>query len=230
MLATPPVDVASLACEMRPYTTTLYADAERKRPVSLPAASTIRKCADPAEGSQVLTKPDSGGTEMCVFYEFGVDAKVPDVQSLPRQMGVAKALADKACPAINPAHQAYPGKDWFFLSQDVTLPNAFKVKEKIEKEGLAYLRAQKALPADAGKDPAAQLNLYGIAEAKAIECRKNATMFQGRYAACYKAQAYGPSLGRGWTFVVALTKKGEYQFIDSSRVAAPHAPTVAPVK
>src|SRR4051812_11735265 len=91
MLAALPVDAAPLACEMRPFHDTLFADAARKRPVSLPEGATRRTCADPAEGAQVLTKPDSGGTEMCVFYEFGVDPKVPDVQSAPRKMGVTRS-------------------------------------------------------------------------------------------------------------------------------------------
>jgi hypothetical protein len=225
MLATAPVDIALLACEMKPYTAVLYADAAKKRPISLPPGSTLRQCSDPAEGAQVLTKPDSGGTVMCVFYEFGVDGKQPEVQIGLRKAGVTKSLPDKSCPAIAYGRLSYPGKEWFFLSDGVTLPNAFKVEAKVEKEGLAYLAAQKVQGATPGTGSAEQLNLYSISPAPAIACRKNASFSEGRYAACYKAEAYSQGMGRGWTFVVALSNKGEYKFVEAYRTVVAQRPT-----
>lgn len=217
MFAAAPIDVAPLECEMKPYTTVLYADAAKKRPVSLPPRSTIRTCADPSEGSQVLTKPDSGGTEACVFYELGVDAKDPTVQAKPRKTGVSASFPDKGCPPISYGRLSYPGKEWFFLFDGVALANAHKVKAKIETEGLAYLSAQKVQGAKAGAGKEDQLNLYSVAAAPAAACRKNATFFQGRYAACYKAESYNKAMGRGWTFIVALSKTGNYDFIEVVR-------------
>ena len=105
MFALPPADAVPLECIMQPYTMVLYADAEKKRPVSLPPDSLLRKCTAPGESSQVLTKPDSGGTEMCVTYEMGVDAKNPDIQTTVRKTGAAKSA-----PAKTAATKAAPAK------------------------------------------------------------------------------------------------------------------------
>ncbi|WP_426102706.1 hypothetical protein [Massilia sp. TSP1-1-2] len=219
MLAATPVDVAPLECEMRPYMTTLYADPAKKSKVNLPLGATLRKCSSPAEGSQVLTAPDSGGTEMCVLYEFGVDANKADVQIGKMRTGVGKSLADKKCPAIDYGKQSYPGKDYFFLSDNVPLPNAFAIKARVETAGLAFLKdEQKARkdgkPAiDFGNSP---LGVASISQAPALECRQHASFFEGRYAACYRAEFYNKAVRGGWTLLIALNKKREYQFIESA--------------
>lgn len=228
MLAALPADVAALECEVRPYVAALYADAAKTRRIELPAGAILRKCAQPAEGARVLTKPDSGGTEMCVFYEFSVDPKNLELHTGVERTGVAKSRADKSCPAVDYGKQSYPGKDWFYLANNVALPNAFKIKTKVETEGLAFLKAEKAGTTDP-KKPATDfgnspLNLQGISVAPTAACRKGATFFQGRYAACYRAHFYNQTVRGGWSLVVALNKNGEYRFIESA-----HEPE-APVK
>ena len=219
MLAATPVDVAPLACEMRPYMKTLHVDPARKAKVNLPLGATLRKCSSPAEGSQVLTVPDSGGTEMCVFYEFGVDPDKFDVQIRKMRSGVAKALPDKKCPPIDYGKQSYPGKDYFFLFDNVALPNAFAIKARMETAGLAFLKQEQTErkdgkpPVDFGNSP---LRMASIAEAPSGECRKHAGMFEGRYAACYRAEFYNQTVRGGWTLLIALTSKREYKFIESA--------------
>lgn len=220
MPSTMPVD-APVQCEVRPYKAQLHEDAAKKARVNLPPDAILRKCADPREGSQVITKPDSGGTTACVFYEFGVDARNVELQTTPRKTAVAKSLADKTCPAIDYGVQTYPGKDWFFLSDNVPLENAYRVKQRVESAGLAFLlEEQKEL-----KDPKAALaignsplGVYSISAALAPECRKKQGFFQERYAACYKAEIYNKAVRGGWAVHVALRKNGEYKFIESSRV------------
>lgn len=218
MLAATPVDVAPLECEMRPYMSVLYADPAKKARVNLPLGSTLRKCASPEEGSQVLTVPDSGGTDMCVIYEFGVNAKDNAVQATKQRTGVAKSLPDKKCPPIDYSRHSYPGKDYFFLSDNVPLPNAFAVKAKVESAGLAFLNEEKKRRADrAGVDyGTSPLNVAAISAAPATDCRKHAGFFQGRYAACYRVEFYNKSVRGGWTLLMALNKKGAYQIIESA--------------
>jgi hypothetical protein len=226
MFAATPVDVAPLACEMRPLMTTLFADQAKQAKVNLPLGATLRLCHAPGEGSQVLTTPDSGGTEMCVFYEFGVDSKKTDVQTSKMRTGVAKALPNKKCPAIDYGKQSYPGKDYFFLSDNVPLPNAFAVKAKIEKDGLAFLQQEQKARKDGkpalnvGSSP---LTVMSISAALTTDCRKHASFFQGRYAACYRAEVYNKSIRGDWQLLVALNKKPEYVFIESNH-GAPAAP------
>jgi hypothetical protein len=218
MLAATPVDVAPLECEMRPYMSVLHADAAKKARVNLPLGATLRKCGAPTEGSQVLTVPDSGGTDMCVFYEFGAGGKEFDVQTTKMRTGVGKALADKKCPAIDYGKQSYPGKDYFFLSDNVPLPNAFAVKARVENAGLAFLKQEQkerkdGKPAvDFGNSP---LGVSSISAALTNECRQHASFFQGRYAACYRAEFYNKTVRGGWSLLVALNKKREYTFIES---------------
>lgn len=218
MLATLPVDAPPQDCRATPQVTTLFADAAKTRKVTLPPGPILRQCASSADGAQVLTKPDSGGTEMCIFYEMPVDPKNPQIQIKRQRAGVAKSLPDKSCPEIDFTRAGYPGKNWFFLSENVVLANAFKVKQKVETEGLAFLKSEKTAPpqtrpvADYGTAP---LGLMGIAQAGAIECRKNAGFFQGRYAACYRAEVYNPNVRGDRTLVIGLTKNGEYRFIES---------------
>ena len=223
MLAAPPVDVAPLECEMRPYMKVLYARPGGKARVHLPLGATLRLCAAPGESSQVLTVPDSGGTEMCVFYEFGVDSKVTDLQTTPMRTGVGKALADKKCPAIDYRKQTYPGKDYFFLSDKVPLPNAFAIKERVETAGLAFLKQEQkerkngpATGVDFGTTP---LGLISISATPVEQCRKNAGLFEGRYAACYSVEFFNQAVRGGWTLLVALNSKREYQFIESAHQA-----------
>ena len=222
MLTAAPVDVAPLECEMRPYMTALYADAAKKSKVNLPLGATYRKCAAPTEPSQVLTVPDSGGTEMCVLYEFAVDPKHPDVQVGKMRTGVAKSLPDKKCPPLDYGKQSYPGKHYFFLSDNVPLPNAFAIKARVESAGLAFLRQEQnerkdGKPAiDVGNSP---LNVASISAAPSAECRKRASFFQGRYAACYRAEFYNQTLRGGHSLLIALNKKREYQFIESAHEA-----------
>ena len=218
MLATLPVDAPPQDCRAKPQVTTLYADADKKRKVTFPPGATLRECAAAVDGAQVMTKPDSGGTEMCIFYEMPVDPKNPQIQIKRQRAGVTKSLPDKSCPEIDVSRANYPGKLWFFLGENVVLVNAFKVKAKVETEGLAFIKGEKTAPAktrpaaDYGNAP---LSLMGIAEAGAIECRKNAGFFQGRYAACYRAEVYNPNVRGDRTLVIGLTKNGEYRFIES---------------
>lgn len=220
MPATLPVDTAPQECIAKPFSVALYADEAKKRPVTLPPGATLRACPAPIDGAQVLTKPDSGGTEMCIFYELGVDPKNPSLKTRRQKAGVTKSLPDKSCPPIDYSRTGYPGKLWFFLSENVILPNAFKIKAKVEAEGLAFLKAETARApgtrpvADYGNTP---LLMYGIAEARAIECRKNASTFQGRYAACYRADVYNSAVRGDRSLIVALTKNGAYHFIESIR-------------
>lgn len=219
MLAATPVDVAPLECEMRPYMSVLHRDASKKAKVNLPLGATLRLCPSPTEGSQVLTMPDNGSTDICVFYEFGVDGKHPDVLTSKMRTAVGKLLPNKKCPAIDYGKQSYPGKDYFFLSDNVPLPNAFAIKARVETAGLAFLKEeQKARkdgqPAiDLGDSP---LGVAAISEAPAMECRKRAGFFEGRYAACYRAEFYNQALRGGWTLLIALNKSRQYQLIESA--------------
>ncbi len=218
MLSTMPVE-APVQCEVRPYKAQLHEDVAKKARVNLPPDAIFRKCVGSREGSQVITKPDSGGTTACVFYEFGVDAKNPEVQTTPRKTAIAKSLPDKSCPAIDYAVQTYPGKDWFFLSDNVPLENAYRVKQRVESAGLAFLLEEnKQLKDQKGALDVGNtaLGVYAISFAQAPECRKKQGFFQERYAACYKADIYNKSV-RGWAVHVALRKNGEYKFIESSR-------------
>lgn len=220
MPATMPVDTAPTACEVRPYKGVLHADAAKKARVNLPEGAILRVCKDPREGAQVITKPDSGGTTACVFYEFVVDAKAPEVQLSARKAAVAKSLADKTCPAIDHSAQSYPGKDWFFLSDNVPLVNAYRVKDKVEKDGLKFLNEEKKLMKDskAAQDfGSSQLGVYAINYAEPPKCRTKQGFFQERHAACYEAVVYNASIRGGWTLHVALRKNGEYTFIESAR-------------
>ncbi len=220
MFSTMPVE-APVACEARPYAAELHIDAAKKAKVNLPPGSTFRKCSGGREPSQVVTKPDSGGTTACVFYEFTVDPKNPEVQLGTRKAAVAKSLTDKSCPAIDFSAHSYPGKDWFFLSDNVPLENAYRVKARVESGGLAFLQEEKK----ALKDPkgaldfgTAPLGVYSVSAAPALECRKKDAFFQERHAACYVAGIYNASVRGGWTLHVALRKNGEYKFIESNRL------------
>lgn len=220
MFATMPVE-APVQCEATPFMVALHVDAAKKARVNLPPGSTYRKCSSAAEGAQVITKPDSGGTTACVIYEFTVDPKEREVQIGKRKTGVAKSLPNKECPPVDYSAQSYPGKDWFFLADNVPLENAYRVKERIEKGGLAFLieekKQRKDAPAlDFGNSP---LGVYSIAPAPAVECKANQGIFQTRLAACYVAVIYNKSVRGGWTLHVGLRKNGEYKFIESKRAA-----------
>lgn len=227
MLAATPVDVAPLECEMRPYMSVLHADPAKKAKVNLPLGSTLRLCKSPTEGSQVLTVPDSGGTEMCVFYEFGINAKEPEVQTTKMRTGVGKALADKKCPPLDYSQHSYPGKDYFFLSDNVPLPNAFAVKARVEKTGLAFLKdEQKEQKQPKDGRPAVDfgttaLGVASIAAAPMNDCRKNASLLAGRYAACYRVEVYNKAIRGGWNVLVALNTKREYNIIESAYKPGP---------
>lgn len=224
MLAATPVDVAPLECEMRPYMSVLHADTAKKARVNLPLGSTMRLCKSAIEGSQVLTLPDSGGTDMCVFYEFGVDPKQPEVQTTKMRTGVGKALADKKCPPIDYSRQSYPGKNYFFLSDNVPLPNAFAVKATVEKTGLAFLKEEQKERKD-GRPlvdfGSTALGVASIAAAPMNDCRKNASLLAGRYAACYRVEVYNKAIRGGWTLLVALNSKREYNVIESAHNPKP---------
>lgn len=220
MPATMPIDTGPTACEVRPYKGTLHADAAKKARVNLPEGAMFRVCKDPREGAQVITKPDSGGTTACVFYEFAVDARTPEVQLSPRKTAVAKSLAGGVCPAFDPSAQSYPGKDWFFLSDNVPLVNAYRVKAKVEKDGLAFLNEEKALLKDpkGGLDyGTTALGVYAISAAAPPKCRTTQGFFHEKFAACYEAVIYNQSVRGGWTVHVALRKNGEYKLIESAR-------------
>ncbi len=220
MFTAMPVD-APVECEVRPFTATLYRDVAKKAKVNLPPNATYRKCNVPGERSVVATMPASGGTEACVIYEFPVDPKMPDVLKPKEKMrtGVARSIGGKECPKMEFGARTYPGRDYFFLSDNVPLVNAHRVKETIEKDGLGFLKGEKAqrkelaaLP-DVGETP---LRVSAIDAAKESECRVKASFFQGRYAACYRAEIYNQSVRGGLYLNVALTKKGDYLFIQSS--------------
>lgn len=214
-----PVDTLPPQCEMRPYDKPLFADAKRTAKVKLPAGARLRQCTAAADGAQIITAPDSGGTEMCVIYEYGVDHKIVDVVLRMQRTGVARARADKSCPALDFSRQGYPGKDWFFMSDNLPLPNAFKVKEAVEKGGLAFLNQEKAQRKDrAGIDyGTTQLQVEGIAPTEQLECRQTAGFFQGRYAACYRARVYNQTIRGDWWLVLGLTKDNEYKILQSIR-------------
>jgi len=219
MFATMPVE-APVQCEVTPYLVALHIDAAKKARVNLPPGSTYRKCNSASEGAQVITKPDSGGTTACVIYEFTVDPKEREVQVGKRATAVAKSLPNKECPPVDFSAQSYPGKDWFFLSDNVPLENAYRVKERIEKSGLAFLNEEKkarkdgAPGLDFGDSP---LGVYSVSAAPPLECRTKQGFFQTRYSACFKAVIYNRSVRGGWTLHVALHKSGEYKFIESKR-------------
>ncbi len=223
MPATMPVDTGPVICEMRPYKATLFSDAAKKAKVNLPEGALIRTCNSPREGSQVITKPDSGGTTACVFYEFAVNPKDKEVQAAPRKTAVANSLPDKSCPAVDPTGQSYPGKDWFFLSDNVPLVNAHRVKQRIETAGLAFLMEEKKLRNDGkpgvdfGNSP---LGVYSVSIAPPPACRTKDGFFQERFAACYKAVIYNKTVrGSDWALHIGLRKNGEYKFIQSSSSA-----------
>ena len=225
MLAATPVDATPLECEMRPYMMTLYAEPGKKAKVNLPLGATLRKCSSPTEGSQVLTVPDSGGTEMCVFYEFGVDPNKNDLLVGKMRTAGGKSLPDKKCPAIDYGKQSYPGKDYFFLSDNVPLPNAFAIKARVERDGLAFLKQEQKSKQGAQKNGkpvidfgSSPLGVASISQAPAVECRKSAGFFEGRYAACYRVEFYNKSVRGGHSLLLALNKKREYQFIESAHV------------
>ena len=222
MPATMPIDTGPTACEVRPYKGTLHADAAKKARVNLPEGAMLRLCKNPREGAQVITKPDSGGTTACVFYEFTVDGKAPEVQLAPRKTAVAKSMPDTKCPAIDHSTQSYPGKNWFLLSDNVPLVNAYRVKAKVETEGLAFLNEEKKLLKDATAAldfGNSQLGVYAINYAEPPKCRTKQGFFHERFAACYEAVIYNASVRGGWTLHVALRKSGEYKFIESARKA-----------
>lgn len=221
MFATMPVE-APIQCEVQPYKAQLHIDAAKKGRVNLPPGSTYRKCSAPREGAQIATKPDSGGTTACVFYEFTVNPKEPEVQVGARKTAVAKSLPNKECPAIDFSAHSYPGKDWFFLSDNVPLENAYRVKARVETGGLAFLDQEKKARKSPGPVPDhgnTPLGVYSVSAAPPPECRKNQPFFQERFAACYKAVIYNQSVRGGWTLHVALRKNGEYKFIESHRAA-----------
>ncbi|MES2899985.1 MAG: hypothetical protein V4723_09665 [Pseudomonadota bacterium] len=220
MFTAMPIDTAPVECEVRPFTAALYADAAKKAKVNLPPNSTYRKCNVPGERSAIVTMPASGGTEACVFYEFPVDPGRPEVQKPKEKMrtGVAKSLAGKECPKLEFGARTYPGRDYFFLSDNVPLVNAHRVKETVEKGGLAFLKSEIAqrkegAPPDAGQSP---LRVAAIDAAKESECRVKASFFQGRYSACYRAEVYNEAVRGGLALHLALNKKGEYVFIQST--------------
>ncbi len=68
------------------------------------------------------------------------------------------------------------------------------------------------------------MGLLALSTVPAADCRKQASFFQGRYSACYKAEFYNQAVRGGWTLLVALNKKGEYNFVESSREIKPLPP------
>lgn len=213
-----PVDTAAITCEVRPFKGTLHADREKKARINLPDGVILRTCNSAREGSQVITLPGSGGTTACVFYAYEVDGKKPEVQLVPRKTAVSKSLADKSCPAIDHSAQGFPGKDWFFLSDNLPLDNAYRVKARVESAGLAFLNAEKKQLKNAASVPdlgTAQLGMQSLSVAPPPACRTKQGFFQERYAACYKAVVYNDKL-RGVVLHVGLRKNGEYKFIESS--------------
>lgn len=222
-----PVDIMPAQCEMRPYDRPLFANVKRMAKVKLPPGAKLRQCNNAADGAQIITAPDSGGTEMCVIYEYDVDYKIVDVILRRERTGVAKARADKSCPALDFSGQNYPGKEWVFLSDNLPLANAFKVRAAVEKGGLAFLKQEKSLPKDGavidfGSTP---LQVESIAPTEQLECRQSAGLFQGRYAACYRAKVYNQSIRGNWWLVLGLTKDNEYKILQSIRT-----PPLVPVR
>lgn len=215
---TPPIAPPPADCESRPYEVVLYADEARKAKVNLPPKPLLRACAPP-ELSQVMTAPDSGGTTMCVSYVYDVALTAPDRLVGERRLLAAKSLPDKSCPQIDFKRQGFPGKPWMFLYQGVVVENAYKVKEKIESEGLAFLQLEQTAPGAAkpqvelGKSP---LYVSAIQAATPSECRAGGQFFQERFPACYKASVYNQNI-RGWQIYVALRRNGEYKFGGSKR-------------
>lgn len=220
MPATMPVDTGPTACEVRLFKGSLHADPAKKSKVNLPDGAIYRGCANPREGAQVITKPDSGGTTACVFYEFTVDAKAPDITFGKRKAAISKALADKSCPAVDFSMQSYPGKDWFFLSDNVPLENAYRAKARVESAGLAFLSEEKKqlknskAGLDFGTSP---LGVYAISAAPAMACHNQKDFFHERYAACYTAVIYNRTMRGGWSVRIGLRTNGEYKFIASSK-------------
>ncbi len=215
--AAPPV-----VCEAKAFTRTLFADEAKKAKVNLPPGATLRTCSSPRERSAVLTKPDSGGTEMCVVYEFGVDPKDPERETMPQRTLVAKSIDKKDCPALDYSAQAYPGKAWFFLSDNVPLPNAFKVKAAVESGGLNFVNEEAKGIKGSPPSPAygtTPLGVYAIDNAKPSECKSEGKFFQERFAACYRVGIYNLAARGGWTMHVGLRKNGEYVFIRSTHAA-----------
>lgn len=214
MLADMPVNADAVQCEVRPYKESLFVDARKDKSVGLPKGAISRKCSSAREGWWVMTTPDSGGTEACVLYVFGVDPKT-SLYNQQKLTGVAKSLKGGACPAVDHSAQGFPGKDWFFLSDNVPLPNAHRVDAKIEADGLAFVKKENKV-AGLGNTP---IRVYSISDAPPPECRRTNKMFPERYAACYRAQIYNQAIRGGWTMHVALRKGGEYILIESNRAA-----------
>ena len=218
-----PVDVMPPQCEMRPFKTPLFVDANRTAKVKLPPGANMRHCSAAADGAQIITAPDSGGTEMCVIYEYGVDSKITDVVIRPQRLGAAKSRPDKSCPAVDYSRQGYPGKEWFFMSDNLPLVNALKVKETVEKQGLDFLVKEKATRKDRASIDYGKTPIYveAIAPTEQVECRRTAAFFQGRYAACYRAQIYNQAIKGKWWIIVGLTKDNQYRLLESIQTPAP---------
>jgi len=219
MFTAMPIDTAPVECEVRPFSAALYADVAKKSKVNLPPNVTYRKCNVPGERSAVVTMPASGGTEACVFYEFTVDPAVPDVQKPKEKMrtGVARSIGGKQCPKMEYGARTYPGRDYFFLSDNVPLVNAHRVKEAVEKGGLAFLKSAQAQSKEQGlatRVGQAPLRVAAIDAAKESQCRAKASFLQGRYSACYRAEVYNEAIRGGLAIHVALNKKGDYVLID----------------
>jgi hypothetical protein len=214
MFADMPPSAAAPSCEVTPFKATLFADASKTAKVNLPPGATSRKCTAAGEGWHVMTAPDSGGTEACVLYEFGVDPKT-SLFNNKKRTAVAKSLKGGACPKVDYGAQGYPGKDWFFLGDNIPLVNAHKVDERVEADGLAFLRKENKTPT-MGDSP---VFVHAIAEAAPLDCRKDTKMFPERYAACYKATIYNKAIRSGWSVFVALRKGGEYVLVGSERAA-----------
>ena len=212
MFADMPPNNAAVSCEVRPFTESLFADKTKTAKVNLPPGAISRKCSSATEGWVVMTKPDSGGTEACVLYQFGVDPKTGLFNNQQRT-AVAKSLKGGACPELDTSAQGYPGKAWFFLSDNVPLVNAHRVKEKVQADGAAFLKKENRTPA-MGDSP---VYVHAISEAPNPECRTTAKLFAERYAACYKTVIYNKAVRGGWFLHVALRKSGEYIFIESKR-------------
>lgn len=219
-----PVDTMPPQCEMRPFTTPLFVDANRTAKVKLPPNAVLRRCTSAADGAQILTAPDSGGTEACVIYEYSVDNKITDIVIRPQhRTGVARSLKDKSCPKVDFSRQGYPGKEWFFMADNLPLANAYKVKETVEKEGLAFMAKEKSTLADRAAIDygTTALQVESIAPTEQVECRRTAGFFEGRYAACYRAKVYNQTIRGNWWLVVGLTKDNEYKILQSVRTPPP---------
>lgn len=219
MLADMPVNADAVTCEVRPYKESLFVDAQKDKSVGLPKGAISRKCSSAREGWWVMTTPDSGGTEACVLYVFGVDPKT-GLYNRQKLTGVAKSLKGGACPPVDQSAQGFPGKDWFFLSDNVPLENAHRVKQRVESGGLAFLIEEKRQRKDGkpgldfGNSP---LGVYSISAAPPLACRTKDSFFQERFAACYKAVIYNKTVRGDWAVHIGLRKNGEYKFIESSK-------------